>query len=50
VRERRNVAEDFRRLFGEPPPPVKLVAVESHSNDTHTRTAVRFGSLRFEAR
>jgi len=48
-RERRNVAEDYRRLFGEAPPPVKLVGVESHSNDTNSRTAVRFGSLRFEA-
>lgn len=50
LRERRNVAEDYRRLFGETPRPVKLVAVESHSNDTNTRTAVRFGGLRFDAR
>jgi hypothetical protein len=48
-RERRNVADDYRRLFGEAPPPVKLVGVESHSNDTNSRTAVRFGGLRFEA-
>ena len=50
ARERRNVAEDYRRLFGEAPPPVKLVGVESHSNDTNTRTAVRFGGLRFDTR
>ena len=49
-RERRNVRDDYRRLFDETPPPVKLVGVESHSNDTNTRTAVLFGSLRFEAR
>jgi hypothetical protein len=49
-RERRNVADDYRRLFGGPPPAIKLVGVESHSNDTHSHTAVRFGALQFEAR
>jgi len=49
-RERRNVSKDYRRLFGGPPPVIKLVGVESHSNDTHSRTAVRFGALRFETR
>jgi hypothetical protein len=48
-RERRNVYEDYRRLFDEPPPPVKLVGVETHSNDTNTRTAIRFGRLHFDA-
>jgi hypothetical protein len=47
--ERRNVVEDFRRLFGGEPPPVKLIGVESHSNDTRTRTSIRFGRLRFDA-
>jgi hypothetical protein len=41
---------DYRRLFEQEPPPVKLVGVESHSNDTHTRTAILFGGLRFQAR
>jgi DUF3047 family protein len=50
ARESRNVYDDYRRLFGEAPPPVKLVGVESHSNDTNTRTRVRFGDLYFEAR
>lgn len=49
-RERRNVWDDFRRLFEEDPPPIKLVGFESHSNDTRTRAAVRFGTLRFEPR
>ena len=49
TRERRNVREDYRRVFGESPPPVKLVGVESHSNDTNTRTSVLFGPLRFSA-
>jgi hypothetical protein len=50
VQERRNVYEDYRRLFAAEPPPIKLVGFESHSNDTNTRTAIRFGSLRFDAR
>lgn len=49
-RERRNVYEDYRRLFEAEPPPIKLVGVESHSNDTKTRTSVRFGRLHFDAR
>ena len=48
--ERRNVYEDYRRVFGEEPRAIKLVGVESHSNDTRSRTAIRFGPLRFEAR
>jgi hypothetical protein len=49
-RERRNVHDDYQRLFGVAPPPIKLVGVESHSDDTHSRTAVRFGTVRFEPR
>jgi hypothetical protein len=49
-RERRNVHDDYQRLFGVAPPPIKLVGVESHSNDTHSRTAVRFGTVQFEPR
>jgi hypothetical protein len=48
--ERRNVVDDFRRLFGYEPPPVKLVGVESHSNDTRSHTEMRFGRLLFDAR
>jgi hypothetical protein len=48
-RERRNVSEDYRRLFGEKPRPIKLVGVESHSDDTESRTSMLFGTLRFEA-
>jgi len=48
-RERRNVSEDYRRLFGEKPRPIKLVGVESHSDDTESRTSMLFGTLRCEA-
>jgi hypothetical protein len=49
-RERRNVLADYRRLFAETPRAIKLLGVESHSNDTNTRTSMLFGALRFEAR
>jgi hypothetical protein len=49
-RERRNVFDDYRRLFDEEPPPIKLVGVESHSNDTNTRTSARFRDINFQAR
>jgi DUF3047 family protein len=49
-RERRNVHDDYQRLFGVAPPPIKLIGVESHSDDTHSRTAVRFGTVQFEPR
>ena len=49
-RERRNVHDDYRRVFDEEPRLIKLVGFESHSNDTKTRTAMRFGRLHFEAR
>jgi hypothetical protein len=49
-RERRNVHDDYRRLFDEEPRAIKLVGFESHSNDTRTRSAVRFGRLSFEPR
>jgi hypothetical protein len=49
-RERRNVREDYRRLFDEEPGRIKLVGFESHSNDTRSRSAVRFGRVSFEAR
>lgn len=49
-RQRRNVYADYRRLFEEEPRRIKWVGLESHSNDTHTRTAVLFGGVRFEAR
>lgn len=50
VRERRNVLADYRRVFGEAPRPVKWLGLESHSNDTHTRSAALFGAAAFEPR
>jgi DUF3047 family protein len=49
-RQRRNVYEDYRRIYNSEPRTIKLVGLETHSNDTHTRTEVLFGALRFEAK
>jgi hypothetical protein len=49
-RQRRNVHADYRRVFDAEPRSIKWVGLESHSNDTRTRTAVIFGGVRFEAR
>jgi len=49
-REQRDVAEDYRRVFEDDPRPIKWVGLESHSNDTNTRTWVMFGRVQFEAR
>jgi hypothetical protein len=49
-RERRNVQDDYRRLFEEEPRRIKLIGFESHSNDTRTRSGMRFGRLWFERR
>jgi hypothetical protein len=49
-RQRRNVHADYRRIFDAEPRTIKWIGLESHSNDTHTRTEVLFGAVRFDAR
>jgi hypothetical protein len=49
-RERRNVLADYRRVYEAEPRAIKWVGLETHSNDTRTRTAVLFGDVRFQAR
>lgn len=49
-RQRRNVYADYRRVFDGEPRTIKWIGLESHSNDTHTRTEVLFGTVRFDAR
>ncbi len=48
--ERRDVRQDYLRVFEEDPPAIKWVGLESHSNDTNTRTAILFGHVSFESR
>ena len=49
-RQRRNVYADYQRIFKGEPRTIKWIGLESHSNDTHTRTEVLFGTVRFEPR
>jgi hypothetical protein len=49
-RQRRNVYADYRRIFDGEPRTIKWIGLESHSNDTHTRTEVLFRAVRFDAR
>jgi hypothetical protein len=48
--QRRNVYQDYRRVFEAQPRPIKWIGLESHSDDTRSRTAVIFGGVRFQAR
>jgi hypothetical protein len=47
VREQRNVAEDYRTLFGRQPPRVGKVALMIDSNDTRSEAEALFGDLTF---
>jgi hypothetical protein len=49
-RERRDVYEDYRRLFGERPRHVRSLGLESHSDDVASRSAVVFGPIGFYRR
>lgn len=49
-RQKRDVYKDYRRVFGEEPRPINWVGLESHSNDTRTRSAALFGAVYFEPR
>ena len=46
--EERDVRADYRRIFGEEPPLVKLVSLESHSDDVQSESHTLFGGIRFE--
>ena len=47
VREQRNVAEDYRALFGRQPPRVGKIALMIDSNDTRSEAEAQFGELSF---
>ena len=46
---RRNVADDYRRVFGEPPGPIRHVAILTDSDDLKCRLEAWFGDLSFSA-
>ncbi len=45
--ERRNVRADYRRIFGEEPPPVKGVGVMTHTNKTNGDATSYYGDIVF---
>jgi hypothetical protein len=47
VTERRNVLEDYRRIFGEEPAAPGAIALSIDTNDTHTTAESFFGPIRF---
>jgi hypothetical protein len=47
LREQRNVAEDYRALFGRQPPRAGKLALMIDSNDTHSGAEAWFGDLTF---
>jgi hypothetical protein len=47
VAETRNVLEDYRRAFGEEPPPVSGVAVMTDTDQTRGRATAWYGDIRF---
>jgi Protein of unknown function (DUF3047) len=49
VPERRNVAEDYQRIFGEPPDDPRIVTISIDSNDTHSSAEAFVGPIRFMA-
>jgi hypothetical protein len=49
VTERRNVLEDYRRIFGEEPDALGAIALSIDTNDTHTTAESLMGPIRFTA-
>jgi hypothetical protein len=47
--ERHDVAADYRRIFGEPPPAPRAVALSIDTNDTRATAVARFGRIAFLA-
>jgi hypothetical protein len=49
-REQRDADADYRRLFEEPPTPIKWLGLESHSEDVKSSSLILFGRIQFERR
>jgi len=50
VHERRNVLRDYRRAFGEDPPPVNGIALMTDTDNTGGRATALYGDIIFRAR
>ena len=49
LHERRNVADDYRKLFAEAPPPLPVVALSIDTNDTRATAETLFGRIELQA-
>ncbi|MFB6248295.1 MAG: DUF3047 domain-containing protein [Salinibacter sp.] len=49
VQERRNVLKDYRRVFGEDPPPVNGIALMTDTDNTGGQAAALYGDIVFRA-
>jgi hypothetical protein len=49
VTETRNVAEDFKKIYGEAPEDPAILSVATDSNDTNTTSEVMIGPIRFKS-
>jgi len=47
ITERRNVAEDYRRIYGEDPDDAGAVALSIDTNDTGAPAEALFGAIAF---
>ena len=48
--ERRNVAADYRNLFGEAPPSLSVLALSIDTNDTRSAAESMFGRIELQSR
>ena len=48
--ERRNVADDYLRVFGEAPPPLPALALSIDTNDTRSSAEAMFGRIELQPR
>jgi hypothetical protein len=48
ITEKRNVVEDFKKIYGEEPDDPSILSVSIDSNDTHTTSESMIGSIRFK--
>jgi hypothetical protein len=48
--ERRDVAADYQKIYGEPPDNAKAVAISIDTNDTHSSAAGLIGTIAFTSR
>jgi hypothetical protein len=50
IDERRDVADDYRKVFGEAPPPLPVLALSIDTNDTRSPAEAMFGRIELQSR